>query len=167
MYLVKVRYGGATPDVTKREWGKICQPGWQETGEYWHAHYRAKHFTAAGAREYGYASRGGENLPHSEKQFRRSYTGRKLKLYGHTKPLVYTGTSEALTRQRDVRATGKLMRVVLHAPALNFKNAWMKCDMRAEMTRVSDAEQRQLVRVLDRRIGRELKDFRSSRTETL
>ena len=89
--------------------------------------------------------------------FKQSYQGRKLLLVGHTRPLVFSGESEALTRIRNVRSTSGGSQVVMRANKLNLKNPHSEIDMREEATRISNREVPQLVdsgeRVLDRGIN--------------
>jgi hypothetical protein len=144
MYVITITERGATPRILKSELNRVTRACLEQVANYWHRHFRAKHFTAAGAREYGYAKRRGEELGQGSKAFWHSYTGRKLRKYGHKRPLVLSGVSEALTLMRDVRVTGKRARVVLHAPALNFRNPYSQINMREEMMRVSEAEARTL-----------------------
>ncbi len=143
MYEVALKSTGPTPKLLRRELNNCHRDAAANMGEFWHERFRAKHFTNAGATEYGYTPRQGERGRPSGK-FRSSYTGRKLTKFGHTRPLVYTGESERRTRQLDVRATAKRgearVRVVLHAPALNFRYSGSPIDMRYEMTTVSQRE---------------------------
>lgn len=131
MYFDITEYG-ATPGMLKRELNNILKACWQHVGEFWHSRYRAKHFTPAGATEYGYAKRSAK------------YEKYKQRKQGHKNPLEFSGASKIRTMTRDVRATSKGCRVVLHANALNFKRANMPADMRKEMTTVSEREQKEL-----------------------
>lgn len=83
----------------------------------------ARHFTKAGARKYGYQPRKGELNPWR----RGTYSNRKLRLFGHVLPLVYTGElrRQTLYGVRDVRATAtstrQTVRIVLPRKA-NLRN---------------------------------------------
>lgn len=157
----KVRYGGAIPGITLkgRELNDMKREAWIETGNYWHANFRKKHFTHAGATLYGYAPR------------KKSYQTQKLRRKGHTIPLVYSGESRALTRIRDVRATAtntrSKCRVVIHAPGLNRRHPNSEIDMRAEMTAVSGTEGQVLIRLFDNTMGRRLQRFRGTVTKRI
>ncbi|MFQ5414658.1 MAG: hypothetical protein ACE5E6_09395 [Phycisphaerae bacterium] len=151
---------GATPGIMKRELNKLTQKGLEAIGLWWHRAMRPKHFTHAGAREYGYLPRVGERGNPGEKGFRRSYTGQKLRKFGHTNPLEFTGESKTLARIRDVRANSKRVRIVIHANKFNFRNPHSKINMREEMTTVSTREQKQLVRLFDRFLGRLLNNIK-------
>lgn len=131
--VIDIKEFGATPGMMKRELNNILKACWQHIGTYWHQHFRAKHFTRAGASEYGYAPR----------SYR--YERYKRRKRGHTNPLEWSGVSKIRTMGLDVRATFRGCKVVLHAPVLNFKRPNMRADMRKEMTVISDREKRELV----------------------
>jgi len=112
---------------------KVKKKGWLAVGRQWHTKFRRKHFTQRGAAEYRYTRRS------------KKYTARKWNEYGHRRPLVFTGESEALTRERDVRATSKGNQIIMRAPALNFRprtkdGTIHKRRMRDELTTVSRRE---------------------------
>jgi hypothetical protein len=129
---------------------QVLKPSYQDIGVRWHVDYRKKHFTHGATREYNYTPRKGE--AGSGRRFKGSYTAKKLAAKGHTKPLVYTGESERLTRLRDVRATFKGARVVLKANKLNFRAKNSRINMRREMTTISNAEAEHLTRYLQDRV---------------
>lgn len=90
---------------SQKEWGAILARAWHWAGEYWHREILPRHFTHAGAAEYGYKPR----------HFK--YTRYKLKRYGHTYPLVFRGDMKrAVLRTEDVRSDQKGARIVLHGP---------------------------------------------------
>jgi hypothetical protein len=64
--------------------------------------------------------------------------------------LVYSGLSEKLTEMRDVRATPRGVRIVLHATGLNRRNPHTQINKVEELRTVSDAEQTELMRIFDR-----------------
>lgn len=145
---------GPTPKLLRKQLNTIHRETAIDLGSHWHAHYRAKHFTHAGATEYGYQPRAGERG--SGRAFRGSYTARKLKLHNHTRPLVWSGRSEALAAIRDIRATAvkgsATSRVVIHARALNWRRSEKSPDMRREMTTISKSEAAELTALASRRL---------------
>lgn len=159
---VLVQYSGATPDhMTKRNVNRLKRFAWQELGEWFHKHLMPKRFTQEGARELDYSPRAGEQLGLDRKAFWRSYTGRKLRQKGHTKPLVFSGESEALaTRIRDIRATGKGARVINHARKLNFHSRRMSMRMNEEVTRISPREAEQLRHEFNKMLGTQFRSVR-------
>lgn len=164
MLLIKVRKTGPTAGLTRRELSAAAKAVYAAMGVFWHANFRKKHFTRAGAREYGYAER--ETWSPGRRSFERSYTGRKLARYGHTLPLVKSGESMRLTRIRDVRSTSKGGRVVLHARTFNRRNKFSQIDMRAEMTAVSAAEESQMAAEGDGQMQKQIDSVRRQQTTT-
>ena len=121
MISINIIEKGATPGIIKKLWNKLARECWIAMGEHWHREMRAKHFTHRGASEYGYDKRQGEGRSPGDKGFLRTYTGRKLRRFGHTYPLVWSGASRTLSAIRDVRATRDGSRVVMNTPTLNFR----------------------------------------------
>lgn len=128
---------------------------WATTGQYWHKHMRPKHFTKQGAAEYGYLKRKGEGQE-GTKFYHRSYTGRKLRKFGHTNPMVYTGESLQMSRMRDVRSTGKGARVVMHTPKLNLRHPKSRIRMPLELRIISRGEAKELAEVFDADLDKRL-----------
>lgn len=150
-----IRYSGPVPKhVTRGVINQILKEGYRLIGIYWQKHLLPKHFTHAGAREYGYTPRKGE--AGSGRKFRGSYTFKKLQRQGHTKPLVYTGASEQAAKGGRVTSTSKGVRVTVPARALNFKPPRSNINMRQEVTRISDAEAETLTRLLGKFVERRL-----------
>jgi hypothetical protein len=162
---ITVRERGNTPRRFWKSWTAAVREGWRAAGELWHEQFRPKHFTHAGAREYGYLPRKGERG--NEEGFRRSYTGRKLHKFGHTYPLVYTGESMRLTRMQDVRPTSKGVRVVYRAYKFNFRHPRSRIRMREEFTRISRREERDIRRAIDNRLQAEMNKARGGESVTV
>jgi hypothetical protein len=154
---IQIEYSGGVPGgraVPAKEFHAYRREAWLAVGNYWHDHFRAKHFTKAGAREYGYQQRSGEGL--SGKAFWKSYTGRKQKYRGHSDPLVYSGRSRERSQQRTLRAVSRgprsYLQIRINAPALNFRRTVkgkLTPDMVSEMQTISKAEKTELVKVHD------------------
>lgn len=142
MFGAVLKYRGAVPKIAAKRRNVIYKEGFTLALTFWHFQFRPKHFTHAGAREYKYTPRKGESG--SGRKFKGSYTARKLKQFGHTRPLEYSGTSKALSSQQNIKATSKGGRAIIRAPALNFRHPNSEIRMRDEMTRVSDAERQKL-----------------------
>lgn len=157
---VSVRNNGWTPKISKQEQRKINRVVLAEIGEYWHDHFRAKHFTREGAAEYNYAPRS------------KGYMIRKAKVKGHQDPLVYSGMSRALAAIKDVRpfspsADRAYVHVVIHAPTLNLIPTGGTINLREEMERVSQGELAVLSGVLARAKQREEDALRDTSTKVL
>lgn len=162
MLVVKIKKTGPTAGLTRKELANAARETYRAMGVLWHDQMRPRHFTHEGARIYNYVAReAGEN-----QSFGRSYTGQKLRKYGHTKPLVKTGVSEKLAKIRDVRPTSKGARVVLHARGLNRKNPKSLIDMRAEVTTVLPREGETLADHGEREFQRQINQIRRTETHT-
>lgn len=92
--------------------------GWR-----WRERYLHKRFTRAGAREYGFRQRDGEQNPRK----RGTYTNRKLRLFGHTLPLRYTSESynEAMFTLKVVTATATSSRATVRIRLPRKANFWI------------------------------------------
>jgi hypothetical protein len=146
----KLTFHGGVPGgigVPAKRFHEIRKEVWLAAGELWHERFREKHFTRAGATEYGYTPRSGEGL--SGKKFWQSYTGRKQRYKGHQRPLVFTGDTEKQAKRKKIVATSRgtksSLRIYIRAPRLNSRNPHSKINMRDEMTRVSVLEVKRIV----------------------
>lgn len=147
----KIKKVGPIPGViSRRELQEIMKEMWNWGGEYWHKNFRAKHFTVAGGKEYGYRPRS------------KQYLIQKGKTARHQRPLVKTGESEKATRMRDVRATSKGVRVVMVAPKLNYHKGDGKSP-RQELTTISANERDEIVSMMERHLDESLYDFKEGR----
>lgn len=140
MILFKIDYAGFTPRVAKRKLNGLTRASFDDIGHWWQRTALPKHFTHAGATLYGYARRQGERVAHHTREWRLSYTRRKLRKFGHTYPLVFSGRSRALAKTGVVRATRNRVRVSIPAPALNRPHPSGRIFMREEVTTVSEDE---------------------------
>jgi len=148
--------------LTKREFNVMLRETFRVIGQKWHREMRPKHFTHAGAREYGYSPRKGEAGNRNRKGFASSYTGRKLRLVGHTRPLEFTGEARRLSRIQDIRVTSKRVRIILPRK-FNFRNPHSRVDMRKEITTVSHREEQELIAAADKDLDRRIKAWRPKR----
>lgn len=145
-YEFKITESGPTPRLMMRQKNQVHREAASQLAIFWHDNYVRKHFTQAGATEYGYAPRKGQPGNPHPKGFRRSYTGRKLATKGHTRPLTWSGASFVLViaSRNNVTATATkgvaTARLRMNAPALNFRHPRSRVDMRAELTTVSPRE---------------------------
>lgn len=144
-------------EFSAKEWRGILKEAWAVVGEYWHKQFLPKHFTIAGAHEYGYQKR------------TKKYERQKARKKGHHRPIVWSGETERQAKRwRDVRISSKGARVVLRGlPRHIWMAGWGKkvrsqgaSALRAnrpnlpqELMTVSDAEARELAEVLDKELG--------------
>jgi hypothetical protein len=89
-------------------------------GEDYHRELRPKRFTKEHAAEAQYKPRAGETLQWGSKAFWRSYTGRKLKKYGHTLPLVFSGRTRDRAQMATITSTSNRGQIRYQVNALNF-----------------------------------------------
>jgi len=144
MFEITLRKRGPTPKLLARELNNINREAARAMGQFWHSRYFKKHFTLAGASEYGYAPREGSAARPGPRGFKRSYTGKKLARVGHTRPLEYTGESRERASHPRIVATARRgeakVRVIMNAPTFNFRRPGSSIDMRKELTTVSRPE---------------------------
>lgn len=174
----KIEYIGVVPELlldmrkAKWSWARIVKAAWFKAGCFWHSELREKHFTHAGAREYGYLPRAGET-GNTRKKFWASYTGRKQRIMGHTLPLVWSGESMNLTKIRKIRtkAEGFLTysgcEVILPSPGFNRRNPHSHINMREEVTAISQRDASTVVRGFEGEVNRRLNAIRGRKTVTI
>lgn len=162
-----LKYSGPIPKgLSKRVFNNVLKRAYAGVMRFWHLNFKKKHFTTAGGTEYGYKPRKGERGNPDRKGFDRSYTGRKLRFKGHTRPLVFSGRSmRSAMASNKVVATSKGARAIVNAPALNFRNPHSNIDMRSEMTTVSAAERSVMIRLFNTSVERGLRRAQSRQTK--
>ena len=147
MLQFKITYeGAASGKIAKRALNNIKKGGFKTLGVVWHKQFRPKHFTRAGAAEYGYRPRS------------RDYENRKQKRFGHRDPLVYTGESRTRARIRNVKATSKGNRISLGTPRINFSGR------ASELRVISRTEKGVLINRMQRHMVKELNDLKGRET---
>jgi hypothetical protein len=70
---------------------RASKEAWLEVGHMFHNEFRDNRFTPSHARKAGYGLRRGEEKGSGGKMFWGSYTGRKLKKFGHKNPMQWSG----------------------------------------------------------------------------
>lgn len=145
----KIRYTGIIGMKKVEFRNTFIKPMYEQMGKHWMVNIRPKHFTHAGAREYGYEPRSGEKK--SGKSFKRSYTGRKLRKKGHTRPLEYSGELKRDSGfSRFSHGVGRMRILLPRARKANFRHPKSNIDMRAELTAISRGDNIELVRLGNR-----------------
>lgn len=154
---IRVKYSGMAAAMaqgtgaTRREMGKILKSAYINMGRFWHRDIRPKHFRNAASAEYGYAARQGEAGRPDPRGFNKSYTGKKLKREGHTRPLEDSGDSKRATgRSAMFTATGKSVRVSMPAGNLRWPHPSGRISMAGELRRISRSDEAKCARVFDR-----------------
>ncbi len=142
--------------LPKRAFARAQKMAWAAVGEHHFNKNLRKHFTLAGAREYGYTER------------KRSYRARKLREKRHKRPLVWSGeTRRRALSMKNIKATSKGVTLRINAPTLNRKGRNSNVNMREEMETISPGEIREIEGILQREIVAALRTDKSKRVRRL
>jgi hypothetical protein len=166
---VRIHEWGATPRSLIKNWRKIQKEALRDGGVFWHGTFLPIHFTREAYQRYGFMPRMGEGGTAS-KNFKRSYTGRKLRKWGHTNPLVWSGISRRLAtarRPNGVRATAQYCRIPIPAPALNFRPKGGRINLRREVLAIIQPEVDAVARIAQRSTTARIKRIRHTETITV
>lgn len=137
----------------KSDINAVIRRAYEKVGEYWHRHFRAKHFSNQAYQEYGYQPRS------------KSYNWRKLKYLKHNLPLVFTGRSRDLSKSRNIYATKNGVSITMPVRAFNFRRTAKAPDMQKEFRTVSDRERAVLHDIGQKTIEKEIIRFNRRRTK--
>ena len=142
---IHVTERGSVGRGLKRAYDASVKQIWFDFGVEFHSQFSDARFTHAHASKAGYAQR--------SKQYER----RKFKKFGHTYPLVWSGTARRLVRTANVVATKNGVSVrYAGARVFNFKNPKSQVNMREEFTKVLPEEAEHLVRFFETKLGQKL-----------
>jgi hypothetical protein len=127
----------------------------------WRNVYLPLHFGEGAAARYHYAPRAGDPGNY-RKNYKSSYQGRKYKLFGHTRPLEYTGAlkEEALSDGR-VTSTRFYCRIPLPR-GFNRRSVGQKANMADEVRKVLVSERKDLARHLKQQLINQIRAKGSS-----
>jgi hypothetical protein len=118
---------------------RATKESFESTGTEFHTKLRDRRFTNAHASAAGYEPRKGEKG--SGLSFARSYTGRKLKKFGHTRPLEFTGETRRAVTLATIRSSSKGVKVAYPgARKFNYRSATSNIRMADEFRRVIPSE---------------------------
>lgn len=156
---IKTRERGSTPRRMKKAFNAASKEAWYRTALRFHSEYRERRFTEAHALAAGYTKRKGELIARGTKAFRQSYTGRKLRIKGHTLPLVWSGRTKKETERASISSTSKAGRATYRgANTFNFRNPKSKVRMNEEFTRLIPKEAIELGEYYDQQFDLQLKE---------
>jgi hypothetical protein len=161
MFVVKITYKGMFPLASRSERTAMLRHVYEAGGEFFHKHFTDIHFLNSATTRYGYRLRQGERGT-GTKFFKKSYTGRKLAKWGHTRPLEWSGVTRARATVPDVRATGKGFKLVSHVNILNYK-PWLF----EEFCRTTPDEIEQMVGEMNRDLHEQAVNFKSFKQEVI
>ena len=117
----------------------------------WRRTILPQHFTVAGARKYGFRRR------------TRKYLEAKMRKRGHVRPLVSSGESERRSRRSRITTTAFKGVATINAPALNFRPKGGRIDMRDEVTRLTQQDERKMFGAFRKRFHERLRRLRGTR----
>ena len=157
---ITVRDRGATPRGMKRVFNNAQKEAWRDVAWRFHEQYRDKRFTSEHAAEAGYMKRKGELIPRNSKAFRQSYTGRKLRIHGHTNPLEFSGATRRALKWASVSSTSKGGKAAYAgARVFNYLPPRSKIRMGDEFRRITPREAIELGRYFDERLDLHFKNL--------
>lgn len=155
---MQLRERGTTPRRMLKQVNAAKKEAWRDTAWRFHEQYRDKRFTPEHAAAAGYMKRKGELIPRGTKAFRNSYTGRKLRMWGHTNPLEFSGKTRRAVRSASVSSTSKGGKAAYSgARVFNFLPPKSKIRMGEEFRRITPQEAIELGQYFDERLDRRLK----------
>lgn len=129
---------------------------WIDAARYFHDRMRDRRFSIEHAKAAGYAPRKGSDEPIGSKAFWRSYTGRKLKKYGHMRPLEFSGkTRAAMKSYVSLSSTSKGGKAAYPgARAFNYKNpnSDPSMNLNLEFRKILPGEADELAKIIDAKI---------------
>ena len=161
---ITITYKGLIAITTWKPIKAIIEKAGLAAGLYWGRNFLQKHFTTAGAREYGYEPRKHERARPGSRRFAR-VAGVAEKRAGEILPLVYSGTLQGQVRtgyKVTAVATRKDTHVRVTFPRAKGLNRLAR-KYRDDIRRVSDAEMAVLVDLINRELQQGLQDISGSR----
>lgn len=143
-------------NMSRRTFNNIMTAVWDKAGRTWHREYRPKHFTTAGAREYGYVPRSKGYMLRKAKGYvaREKKGGPGILMSGHQRPLVWTGISEKAAERLSLKSTSQGVTVHVPAPRLNWRPGGGTMNLADEMTRISEGEGRDITKFVEETLTR-------------
>lgn len=138
-------------EAKARELNSALRKSFEKVGGFWHNDILPKHFTTAGAREYGFQKRD------------KKYMKRKARKFHHQRPNVFSGKMELAIESRvEIRATKKGAKLKMHGPKylFQFRKDFNQPDKAAEITAVSDKDQEAMAKRIEKEVVRNLNNIR-------
>lgn len=154
---VAIRQRGTIGRGRKAAFGAASKESWYETALHFHANLRDRRFDPDHQEAAGFAKRKGEMLPRATKAFRRSYTGIKLRKYGHTRALEFTGDTRRKIRTASISSTANKGKAAYRgASKFSFRHPKSRIRMSDEFRRLLDSEITELANVFDAGLDKRL-----------
>ena len=138
--------------VLKRDLNRIVRNSLRLALQEWRRSILPVHFTAAGARKYGFRAR------------TRKYRERKQREKGHSRPMVWSGESEERSRRARITTTSRRGFATVNAPTLNLRPKGGRIDMRDELSRLTQQDERTMFSAFRKRFSKLLRRLRGVRS---
>lgn len=145
----------------KRAVQQAQQATYEAMAREWHGKFLLLHFDESAYGRYRYAARDGQRSNRETKAWLTSYTRRKLRRYGHTRPLVWTGRALGESQLLRLSSTSKWAKVRL-SNRFNLRPRSGTTVMRDEVTRILPSESAHLRRVGAIAMKAKLKELKQS-----
>lgn len=123
--------------LTRSDLNEAIRAALSNMGVRWKRRYLPQHFTKAGAKIYNYKPRNGQLNPLRK----GTYTNRKLRLFSHTLPNVYTGELRRLSLHGATKVTAKSTSTRAHVRVHLPRKANFRLH---ELSAVTESEQAEL-----------------------
>lgn len=150
---IRIRERGPTPRRLVKVYNASSKEAYYDVGLHFHSDMRDERFTNEHAEKAGYHKRKGEAQPRESKSFRRSYTGRKFRQFGHTRPMEFSGDTRQAMRTASISSTSKSVRVRYPGSnKLSYKHPKSQIKMQDEFRTLLDSEITTLAELFDRRV---------------
>lgn len=134
----------------KKAYNEASKKAWYDSALFFHTDLRERRFDPAHQRAAGFAKRKGEGMVFGSKEFKRSYTGQKLRRFGHTRALEFTGGTRKAIRQTSISSTSNLGKAAYRgASKFSFKHPKSKIRMWDEFRRLLPDEINAIAKVYD------------------
>lgn len=165
---INVKDRGSVP----RRFGKVhthaSRRSWRAAAWNFHEHRRDLRFSAEHGKAAGYSPRKGEQAGLSGKDFWRSYTGKKMRIYGHRRPLEFTGETRKAVRTATITFTSKSARVKYPGAAkLNFRHPKSQVRAADEFRRLIPSDASSMAHAYDQTYDREFRTDTVTETRSI
>lgn len=131
-----------SPKMLQKEFRPILKGELRQVGLMWHREMMPEHFKVGAERKYDYEKRS------------KSHIMRKIRRFGHRRPLEYTGKSKRMAK-REARLTGtsKRVRVRLRVPKYFYQRRGKAPDKAKELTSLTQREADMLAGALKKKMS--------------
>lgn len=155
-FALKIRERGPTPRKLAKVMTAAKKKSFFDGAVYFHSDLRESRFTQAHATKAGYTPR------------KRSYLVQKLRKFGHTRPLEYSGQARKASRVANITSTSRGFRIRYPGVrAFNYLNKHTQVNMVTEFTTVLPDEVNKVAEHIDRTLDQALNSQGETTVTTL